>query len=64
MRRSDVEAALSLTIPGYSGLLVIPNKDEDSFKELVYAITDAQCWQKGRKGQESVACTVEVRRYG
>jgi hypothetical protein len=64
VRRSDEEAALSLTIPGYSRLLVIPNKDENSFKELVDAITDAQCWQKGQEGQESAACTVEVGRYG
>jgi hypothetical protein len=64
MRRSDEEAALSLTISGYSRLFVIAKKDGDSFKELVDAITDAQRWQKGQEGQESAACTVEVRRYG
>jgi len=61
VQKSDEEAALSLNIPGNNRPLIIPNKDEESFKELVEAIANARCWEDGG---ESAKCRVEVRRYG
>lgn len=60
VRKSDEETALSLTIPGTERPLVIPNKDEESFKELVAAIGNSQCWNES---EGTASCRVEVRRY-
>jgi hypothetical protein len=61
VQKSDEEAALSLSIPGRNSLLVIPNKDNESFEELVEAIASARCW---KKGQSCASCRLEVRSYG
>jgi hypothetical protein len=59
VQKSDEEAALSLVVPGTRSL-VVPNKDDESFKELVEAIAGAEIL---KKGQESASCRVEVRAY-
>jgi hypothetical protein len=59
VQKSDEEAALSLVVSG-TKRLVVPNKDDESFKELIEAIASAEIW----KEQEGVECRVEVRAYG
>jgi hypothetical protein len=59
VQKADEEAALSLVVSG-AKRLVVPNRDDESFRELIEAIASAEIWE----GQEVGDCRVEVRAYG
>jgi hypothetical protein len=58
VRKDDDEAALTLTVEDLK--LVVPNNDNESFQELVTALSGRVCW---KDGQQKASCVVNVERY-